>query len=1156
MNPKLQTCFDQLKSQGLLPSPKGPALVVVELTRHDDTTADQLAHAIAADPALVARILKLSNACRPRGARPILAVKSAISVLGLNAVRGLALGFSVMKDDNTRRCRAFDYPAYWSRNLACAAAMQNLTAFSRLMQSDEAFCLGLLARIGDLGLASLFADDYARLLAQAPASPLDLLALESSSFGFDHIDLSTALLADWGFPDNLVGTVRLHEVTDATGVVAQSRSERLLLTLMLAAKIAGICMADQNTRNHLIAGLLWLGVQLSMDTNDVLALCDQVVKDWVDWCRLLDVPSQHLPHFEDLMNAPAPQPVPQTPHNHTGNRPAPIVHNNGFSVLIVDDDPVTRSLLSTVLGDAGYTCSEAINRQQGLARAMSESFDLMIVDWGMPPLDGPSLIRALRASPMGRTIYIVLLSSQDQDASLVDAFAAGTDDFLSTPIRPQVLLGHLQAGQRVVALHRELKREQTSLKSFASEFAKINQRLLETRQNDAQHQERMELALRGGNLGMWDWHIPHKTFVLSERSCAMLGYRTNEIKPHPDSWYQMVHKSDLGVVTAALQSHLQGKTPTYECEHRMRHKDGHWVWVLDRGQIVEHDAHGTPLRMAGTQMDITERIHHKLSVQRMTEQLQHDEERWRDFSLSTSDWFWETDAQHCFCYFSGNFESVFGLPSEQLLGQNHPYLLETHALNPPERVAAHKAQLAACQPFKNFEYQFCNPQGDIRWVSISGVPYLDASGQFAGYRGTGTQVTERKQFEVALQHAVQMAESANQAKSRFLATMSHEIRTPMNGILGMAQLLLMPQLTDRVRCDYARTILSSGQSLMTLLNDILDLSKIEAGKFQLDKLVFDPEALMHEVMTLFAGAAQTQHLQLSTVWRGPPHQRYQADAHRLRQMLSNLVGNAIKFTPAGRVDIVGTQMEQTSGPVLLEFSVTDSGIGIAADKQDLLFKPFSQTDSSTTRQFGGSGLGLSIVHHLATAMGGQVGVHSLPRQGSTFWFRLQAQPVATDEDCRRFERATADPHAGDSTHRDDITHDTPHPQLSGHVLVAEDNAVNSVVVESMLLQLGLTVTLVTDGQQALHALTCGAFADVILMDLQMPVMDGYTATQHIRQWESDHHKPRRPILALTADAFEEDRQRCLDVGMDDFLTKPIAIGTLTAALTPWLSGAP
>ncbi len=390
------------------------------------------------------------------------------------------------------------------------------------------------------------------------------------------------------------------------------------------------------------------------------------------------------------------------------------------------------------------------------------------------------------------------------------------------------------------------------------------------------------------------------------------------------------------------------------------------------------------------------------------------------------------------------------------------------------------------------------------------------------------------------------AETANVAKSRFLATMSHEIRTPMNGILGMAQMLLMPGVKDSDQRDYARTILTSGQTLLTLLNDILDLSKIEAGKLRVEAVAFDPAQLLQETHTLFSGSGRNKNLQLEFHWHGPTGQRYQADAHRLRQMLSNLAGNGIKFTPQGHVHIEGTEIERNGDSATLEFSVSDTGIGIPANKLELLFKPFSQADSSTTREFGGTGLGLSIVANLARLMGGDAGVDSEPGKGSRFWFRIRAGIVAPGSDSRRTARPI----------QEECTPLTAPARFCGRVLVVEDNPTNSKVIEAMLTSLGVNVSLAEDGQRGADAVTSGAAPDLVLMDIQMPVLDGYATTARIREWESRNARARIPIVALTANVFEEDRQRCLAAGMDGYLAKPIAVDALKSVLAQWLSVAP
>ncbi len=404
------------------------------------------------------------------------------------------------------------------------------------------------------------------------------------------------------------------------------------------------------------------------------------------------------------------------------------------------------------------------------------------------------------------------------------------------------------------------------------------------------------------------------------------------------------------------------------------------------------------------------------------------------------------------------------------------------------------------------------------------------------------EIAERKTFQAALEQSKHVAESANLAKSQFLATMSHEIRTPMNGILGMAQLLLMDDVSNTERKEFVRTILGSGKSLLAILNDILDLSKIEAGKMELNPGPFDAVALVKDVANLFREAAKAKGLSLVTRVELPnSDQCYMGDSIRLRQMLANYVGNAIKFSESGEV-VISLRERQSegesandAGTPLLEFAVSDQGVGIPKDKQAALFQPFVQADASVTRRFGGTGLGLSIVRRLAEQMRGGVGVQSNLGTGSRFWFTVCCPHVASGIEQRRADRRQMLVAAsGGPTAR------------SGWVLVVDDNAINRMVAQNMLTRLGFTVRCVENGQEALDMLAAQTNDPpcLVLMDCQMPVMDGYAATRTIRVLEAAAGRPRQRIVALTADAFAADRELCLAAGMDDFLPKPMAFDDL------------
>jgi signal transduction histidine kinase len=373
--------------------------------------------------------------------------------------------------------------------------------------------------------------------------------------------------------------------------------------------------------------------------------------------------------------------------------------------------------------------------------------------------------------------------------------------------------------------------------------------------------------------------------------------------------------------------------------------------------------------------------------------------------------------------------------------------------------------------------------------------------------------------------AKRAAEQANQSKSEFLANMSHEIRTPMNGVLGLAHLLLQTGLTER-QSEYVSKMQSSGQHLLGIINGILDFSKVDSGRLELEQSSFASKKLMAQTTALLTEKCRTKRLALQIEVAPDVPERLVGDRLRLEQILLNYANNALKFTETGVIALRVRLQQRGGDDVLLRFEVSDTGVGLRPEEIGRLFQSFSQADASTTRKFGGTGLGLAICKRLATLMGGEVGVDSSYGHGSTFWFTAR---LGIDSDAG-YESIPPQ-------------HDAP--VLQARVLLVEDNDINQIIAREILESAGATVDIASDGQQAV-AMVARARYDLVFMDMQMPVMDGLTATRAIRA-----SGQRMPIVAMTANAMESARQKCLEAGMNEVLTKPIEPDQVWAALQRW-----
>lgn len=630
--------------------------------------------------------------------------------------------------------------------------------------------------------------------------------------------------------------------------------------------------------------------------------------------------------------------------------------------------------------------------------------------------------------------------------------------------------------------------------------------------------EKAERALVGA-IGEAIYRYTPSTDELSwQGNLAELGWPEKEDVPkNRKDWISCIHPDDVQRCKAAWDGVDGGK---WNVEYRIFGKNKRLYWLLDRGQHVEV-SRGVTLAV-GTILNLTP--------------LREVERRLRDVSDAAGEYIWEVDSDGHYTYLSDRVCDVLGYPLDKLIG-HHPL-----SFVPAEDVDSIRETSESLvrdkKSFRDFEHRMIRGDGTIIWLSINGVPVSNMLGQITGYRGAGLDITARKQAEQELIREKEAAQAADRAKSEFLAVMSHEIRTPLNSVLGFADLLTETTL-DAIQKEQVDMIRRSGDALLVLLNDILDFSRIESGKMPIQPSSVDIRGCLRDVVDLYGATAQSKSLGIRIDVEEAVPSALCTDPGRLRQILLNLIGNAVKFTPSGEIVVSAKRgphdPEDGRFPLLVE--VSDTGIGIPPDRIARLFKPFSQADSSTTRRYGGTGLGLAICKRLAELLGGDVALVKSSPSGSVFSLELSLVTMP----------AFSEPEShADLRHRP--VNEANRRSGNWRMLVVEDNAVNRMLAQRMLLSLGFESDAAENGLAGAEANEKNPY-DIIFMDLQMPVMDGVEAAGKIREFEKRHPEcPPCRIIALTADAMSGDRQRCLDAGMNDYLSKPIRRPELANAL--------
>ena len=626
----------------------------------------------------------------------------------------------------------------------------------------------------------------------------------------------------------------------------------------------------------------------------------------------------------------------------------------------------------------------------------------------------------------------------------------------------------------------------------------------------SESEQRLHFALEGSGDGVWDWDIPNGKQYMSDQAKKMLGFEPEESLTDIEEWDNRIHPDEREKSDRALEDYFEGKAKEYNIEKRVRTKDGNYKWILDRGKIIDWDANGKPLRMIGTQSDISER--------KNAEQLiRENEERFRSlYELSPV-------GIGLIAAKSGKFlnankallKSVGYTAAEMATQHFHDFISKE---NPKEKMDQ-LDQFVKSGTKEAFE-SILLKKGNIPFpVSLNGVKIKNAFGEKV-ILATIQDITQRKKMENSLLDAKLKAETANKSKSEFLANMSHEIRTPLNGVIGFTDLLMKTELNSSQE-QYMKTVYNSANSLLDLINDILDFSKIEAGKLEISVEKTDLLDLCGQTVDIIKHQAHEKKLEVLLNISSEINRYIYADAVRLRQVITNLLGNAVKFTESGEVELkidatpVGNDHE-----MLYTFIIRDTGIGIAPNNLKKIFNAFDQEDSSTTRKYGGTGLGLTISNKLLGLMDSKLELKSELGVGSEFSFQIVFDTEAGDNSLQENSKAIK------------------------KVLVIDDNKNNRIILKEMLAIGKIESVLASNGIEALQELEGNSIFDLAIVDFNMPYMNGVELIGHIRK-KLNFDANKLPIILLHSSADDEKiHQACRDLNVQFNITKPIQIDQL------------